>query len=383
MSEPSPFRKLMSRRLAQPPANPRQRQHPLSEVRIAHLVAIALMVLCWFGGRHAQALAVDEKNDWPTADGYLPVPPANTARFVSLGYNELAADISWASTLVYYGSSRVGKSDFRYLERFLDTIITLDPKFYRVYEWGAYAVLFRKSYATQAEFKSSVKYLERGIKEFPDNYKHYWQLGLRYWLDLKPKDDAQKRRYRTRAAYLIERAIHCPDAPAQLFTLAASMRTQLGQHERARRTLRQLILTTNDPAARKKMELRFRELVPPDKSKELAKAQKGFDAAWKKALPYAPPDLFVIMGEKPNPSIDFDKLATPRALFGSSDSDFDFMAPDDSTKPDNADESDAGANKPATTNTQDAGAKANGTKQPDASKPDGSADRVEPKKPGK
>lgn len=329
MSAINPIHQFLGRRLKPLPAEPSQPPSPLSELRFGHIAAVLLITLCWFGARQLQHNAIAERKTWPQTDGYLPIPPASTARFVSLGYNELAADVAWASTLVYYGSSHVNKSDFRYLEQFLDTIIALDPKFYRVYEWAAYAVTFRKSHATQDEYRSSVKYLERAIKEFPDRYKHYWQLGLRYWLDLEPKSDQEKQRFRNRAAYLIERAIHCDDAPPGLATLAASMRTQLGQYERARRTLRRKILTTKDPKARKKLELHFRELVPPSKSAEVKAAQKRFEQAWQDTLPYAPAELFVLIGPRPDPSIDFDRLATPRDLFGSSDADFDFLVKPD------------------------------------------------------
>lgn len=330
MATLSPIRRLLRRRLAAPASDPSQPVHPLSNVRVIHVVGLALILLCWLSGGQVRAMAVDERNDWPTTDGYIPLPPASTARFVSLGYNELAADVAWASTLVYYGSSRINKSDFRYLSQFLDTIIALDPKFYRVYEWAGYAVTFRGSRATQDEFKLSLKYLERGIQEFPDRYVHYWQAALRYWLDLEPRDEAEKLRNRNHAAYLIERAIHCRDAPPRLATLAANMRTRLGQHERAQRTLRQMILTTKDEKARARMKNLFRDLVPENKSAEIEKAQADFQRAWQANLPYVPPDLFVIIGERPDPSIDFEKLATPRDLFGSSDSDFEYLPSTDS-----------------------------------------------------
>ena len=332
MSAANRIYRVFNRRLKPLPAEPSRPPSPLSELRIGHLVAVVVIIVCWLGARQLQANALSDRKAWPRTDAYLPVPPASTARFVSLGYNELAADVAWASTMVYYGSSRIGTSDFRYLERFIDTIIALDPYFYRIYEWASYAVTFRKSRATQQEFRTSIKYLEEGIKQFPNRYRMYWQLGLRYWIDLRPKDKAEKLRNRNRAAYSIERAIHCPDAPPGLATLAASMRTQLGQYERARHTLQQMILTTTDATARKKLETRFRDLVPPSKSKEIEAAQKRFQETWQATLPYAPPDLFVLIGPKPDPSIDFDRLATPRDLFGSSASDFDYLAKPDKSQ---------------------------------------------------
>ncbi|HUH02332.1 MAG TPA: hypothetical protein VML75_10065, partial [Kofleriaceae bacterium] len=40
------------------------------------------------------------------------------------------------------------------------------------------------------------------------------------------------------------------------------------------------------------------------------------EQSWRANMPYAPPTLFFIIGERPNPVIEFDDLATDRDLFG-------------------------------------------------------------------
>jgi hypothetical protein len=281
------------------------------------IAGLLVAALCWVAALRLEARALDDRATWPAIEENTVLPPTGAAPILSLGYRELAADLMWSRLLVYYGSSRIGDSDFRYLEQFIDTVLALDPHFQRVYRWAAYSVTHRKGYATQEELALSVRYLERAMAQFPDDYEYFWLAGLRYWLDLQPQDEALRRRYRERGAELIEQAMRKPNAPPGLATLAASLRSELGQLERALADLQEMILTTDNLEAREKMVERF-ALMSDDRelADELAAARERFDAAWKAEMPYAPPTLYVIMGDEPSPVIDFEELANERDLFG-------------------------------------------------------------------
>jgi hypothetical protein len=256
------------------------------------------------------------RDEWPRYEEYVALPPAAAAPLLAMGYRELWADITWARTLVYYGSSHIGDSQFLYLDKFIDNVLALDPTFYRVYRWAAYAVTYKDQRATQAEYRASVRYLERGILAFPDQYELFWLLGIRYWLDLESDDPAERRRFRERAAHLIEQAMRKPDAPPDLATLATTMRTKLGQTERARRELLEMILTTENEAARERMLNRYGALVESTAEvDEIARAVRDLEAAWQAELPYAPASFYFLLGPPPSPAIDFGELATERDLF--------------------------------------------------------------------
>jgi hypothetical protein len=290
-------------------------------MRVALLLPLALVA--WLASQALAHRVNQERDSWPRTESYVVLPPARLAPILSLGYRELWADITWCRGLVYYGSSLTGETDLRYLETFIDNIIALDPQFKRVYRWAAYAVTFKESgkkvnvqAATQAEFESSVRYLERGIEAFPDGYELYWLAGLRYWLDLRPDDPVLRQHYKERGAELVEEAMRKKDAPKDLATLAASLRTKLGQKRRALRDLKEMVLSTDDEEARKKLLQRVGYLASTDVMDELAAARTAFDQAWQANLPAAPPDLMVILGPRPSRQIDFRKLAADRDLFG-------------------------------------------------------------------
>jgi hypothetical protein len=184
--------------------------------------------VCWLGAQAAGRLAMDERDTWPRVHEHAALLPSpGSAPLIFAGYRELAADIYWVRTLVHHGSSLAGDADFRHLEPLIDTVIALDPRFERIYKWAAYAVIFKEERATQDELLTSIRYLERGIAAFPDNYELYVIAGLRYSLDLYSEDPDEQRRFRERGAELMEEAVRTKDAPATLAELAAALRARL------------------------------------------------------------------------------------------------------------------------------------------------------------
>lgn len=279
------------------------------------LAAVVIAAVLWAGARQLGAAADQERASWPKTASTVMVPPPEVARFASLGYRELLADITWARTLVYFGSSWAGEGDLSQLEQLLDLIVALDPRFKPMYEWAAYAVVFRTGTATQAEYRSSLRYLERAMREFPDDYVYFWMAGSRYYFDLDAPDERTRHAYRERGAALIEEAMRKPNAPPDLATTAANMRSRLGQHERAIESLRQMVMITDNDEARDKMLERLR-VESPDLADEVERAAIDLTEEWQKNLPSVPLDFYILLGPPPPAVIDFRQLATPHDLFG-------------------------------------------------------------------
>jgi hypothetical protein len=273
------------------------------------VVAAAL----WLGAQGLRSEAVAARASWPRAASTVFAPPLAMVRFAP--YRELLADLLWSRLLVYYGSNWGGDGDLSQMEEFIDDLVALTPTFKPLYEWAAYAVTYRIGTANQDEFRSSIRYLEKGMEEFPDEYRYPWIAGTRYYFDLWSPDAATRRRYRERGAELIEQAMTKPKAPQDLATTAANMRSKLGQTQRALENLRQMVMSTDDEQARATMLKRLR-VADPGLADELEKAAHALQQGWLDDLPSVPLDFYLLLGEKPSPVIDFRKLATPHDLFG-------------------------------------------------------------------
>ena len=264
-------------------------------LRILATVAVLTFGATLVGAAHARLML--ERTFWPRGEARPLLLPPGAARLLSAGYNELFADLFWSRLLVYYGDGIARGTSLSDVEPLVELVNQLDPSFRRPYLWGAYATTFREKLASQAEYRSSVAILERAIVRYPDDWTLLWVLGLRYYLDLQSDDPNELRRFRERGADLVARAMRAPDAHADLPLLASSLRTKLGQTDRALRELREMVLTTTDPAAREKLLERYRALSAGAVD-ALAAAAETFERDWRAAMPYAPASLFVLVGPR-------------------------------------------------------------------------------------
>lgn len=275
------------------------------------LVALAALACAQWAVRPQ---ALEARARWPAADDSRSMLLAHAAPVLG---RELTADILWAQTIVYYGGSLLGETDQRYLEPYLDALLEVDPHYKRVYRWAAYAVIGVGGKATQEQYQSSLRYIQKARAVYPNDHLYAWMEGTLYFFDLKSDDPEIDRANKEKGAALIEKAMRMPNAPQIYTELAASFRTKLGQHERALDNLRETILTTEDPKAREVLISRLREVyLATDLAEELEQTTRELERRWRANMPYAPPTLYFIVGDRPEPVIEFDDLATDRDLFG-------------------------------------------------------------------
>ena len=126
----------------------------------------------------------------------------------------------------------------------------MDPRHKKIYEWGALAMMFANRRYSKNElpvelrnrtYLRAIELLERGEREYPRDYKFPKLAGEVYLVDLVTEDPAERRRWDEAGVALLDRAVRKPNAPASLGTWIAQLRTKLGQKERAKNELRELL----------------------------------------------------------------------------------------------------------------------------------------------
>ena len=279
-------------------------------VLVAFAAAAALYALSWHLGEGLREVRARQ----PPVEERVFLPNPESARIAAAGYSELAADVVWARTLVYYGDGMMHGFTMQDVVPLVELVNALDPYFRRPYLWGGAATVFRQPQTSQEDYRASVAILERGLKVYPHDWEMAWTLGLRYFSDLKSDDAREQRELQEIGASYIERAMRQPNAPPDLPNLAAALRSQLGQHERALRELREMILTMEDGKARDKLIERYQQLSSASQAAALRSASEGFVAAWKRDLPFAPAELYVLVGAPPPPRSPEELLETPAFL---------------------------------------------------------------------
>jgi len=239
---------------------------------------------------------------------YAPAP--DTAPLVALGYRELAADLLFLRLKGYFGGS---ESTANGIASLVEAIVALDPQYHRIYEWGARAITLAGRGVDNDAYRRAIALLEAGAQEFPDDWKLPYLEGEIYTQDLQTKDPAERRAWDERGTLLTESAIRKPNAPAEAATWAATMRTRLGQHQRAVDGLREMLLVTDDDAARARLLTKLADLESSSASElasELLDARKMFQSAWMAARPTIPASMYVLIGAPLSVRFDLGTLAT-------------------------------------------------------------------------
>ena len=279
---------------------------------IAALVAVAGIA----GARVAREAAEARSPRFYAEEPYAPAP--STAPLVTLGYRELFADLLFLRLKGYFGSEDNTATGIANL---VTAIVALDPQYYRTYEWGARAITMARRGLDNAAHLRAIEILDAGAKQFPKDWKLPYLAGEIYSQDLQTKDPAQRRAWDERGTLLTESAIRKPSAPAEAATWAATMRSRLGQHQRAVDGLREMLLVTNDDTARARLLAKLAELESGSANElavDLLDARRRFEAEWLAARPAVPATMYVLLGPRRPRRFDLGDLATGgRDLVGS------------------------------------------------------------------
>jgi hypothetical protein len=229
---------------------------------------------------------------------------------VTLGYRELVADLLFFRLKGYFGGTENTANGVASL---VEAIIALDPEHHRIHEWGARAITLASRGVDNAAYLRALAVLDAGARKFPDDWKLPYLAGEIYTQDLQTSDPAQRRAWDERGTLLTESAIRKPNAPASAATWAATMRTRLGQHQRAIDGLREMLLVTGDDNVRARLLEKLAALQDAGASElaaELLDARRAFEAAWLAARPAVPASMYVLIGGPLERGFDLADLAT-------------------------------------------------------------------------
>jgi hypothetical protein len=276
-------------------------------VRLA-ATSVLVAALALGGARIARVAAKHQAPKVISDEPYAPAP--GSAPLVALGYRELVADLLFLRLKGYFGGPENTASGVAGL---VEAIVALDPAYGRLYEWGARAITLAGRGVDNRAYLRALAVLEAGAQQFPDDWKLPYLAGEIYTQDLQTKDPAQRRAWDERGTLLTESAIRKPHAPAEAATWAATMRTRLGQHQRAVDGLREMLLVTNDDRVRERLLAKLAALedsTANEVAAEVLEARRRFETAWHTERPAVPPSMYVLLGPPLPPSFDLANLAT-------------------------------------------------------------------------
>jgi hypothetical protein len=171
----------------------------------------------------------------------LYIPSATVVKRLSLGYSGLLADIYWTRVVQYFGTKHKAKAkQYLILEPLLDMTATLDPQLLPTYEFGS-IFLAQKPPEGAGDPSAAARLVEKGIRQNPQAWRLYYDLGYIYWLELK--DPAK-------ASDAFERGSKVPGAHPWMRVMAAALAAHAGETETATYMWTNILNSTEDKELR-------------------------------------------------------------------------------------------------------------------------------------
>jgi hypothetical protein len=189
---------------------------------------------------------VERYNHRPYLYDDLYLPSGKFVEYTSLGYQQLAADLTWMSAIQYYGGYRQEHHDLAYFEGLVNIVTDLDPHFVFPYVFGAVVM----SQDLQA-WPNAVRLLRKGIQQNPTSWELPFELGFLAYVDA---NDAEM------AGRYFELAARMPGGGDRARRFAAFVYSQAGHGENSLRMWEQLLEETDEPYMRELAEHYIKKL---------------------------------------------------------------------------------------------------------------------------
>jgi hypothetical protein len=201
------------------------------------ITAGTLLVLCLLGSVGLLG-RIDRERTGATLEEVLYISSPTLLKRMSLGYDGLLADVYWTRAVQYFGDklSR-GSEHFDLLAPLLEITTTLDPQLLVAYEYGS-NFLAPKIPGGAGQPQRATKLAEFGIRNNPNQWHLYYDLGFIYYMELGDYASAEQ---------AFADGAKVPNAHQVMRIMAAKMAEHAGNIQTARLMWATTYQTTHDP----------------------------------------------------------------------------------------------------------------------------------------
>ena len=201
------------------------------------IVAGTLLIVC-LTASVLLLRSIDRQRTGATLEEVLYISSPTLLKRMSLGYEGLLADVYWTRAVQYFGDKLTRGSDhFDLLAPLLEITTTLDPHLMVAYEYGS-NFLAPPIPGGAGQPERAIKLVEFGIRNNPDQWHLYYDLGFIYYMELADYDKAEK---------AFADGAKLPKTHQIMPLMAAKMAEHAGNIETARLMWITTYQTTRDP----------------------------------------------------------------------------------------------------------------------------------------
>jgi len=272
----------------------------MSISRRTTVTASLLLVICLVGS----ALLLhhlDHIRRRATLEEVLYVSSPKVLKRLSLGYDGLLADVYWTRAVQYFGNRHHADSgSYDLLAPMLEITTALDPHLTVAYEFGA-SFLAPKPPNGAGMPDRAIQLVEYGIRNNPNEWQLYYELGFIYYMELK---DYPK------AADAFARGSRLPNTNPYLKVLAGQMAEHAGDIATARMMWNTAYQTTPDSSIRANAAAHLRALQVDEDVTALEK----LTLAYKENTGHFPPSFSELQVAGMLRGVPLDPLGLPYKL---------------------------------------------------------------------
>jgi tetratricopeptide (TPR) repeat protein len=244
---------------------------------------------------------VDRARPAATLTEVLYLPSPKVLKHLSLGYEGLLADIYWTRAVQYFGAKHYeGASHYDLLAPLLEITTALDPHLVVAYEFGS-TFLAPKPPNGAGMPERAIALAEFGIRNNPNEWRLYYDLGFIYYTDVKDY---------AKAADAFARGSRVPNAHPFLKLLAAQMAEHAGEIQTARMLWQATYETSEDRDIRANATAHLRALLVDETVPKLESVVEVFQ----RRTGHLPASFVEIAKAGMLPGIPLDPLGVPYAL---------------------------------------------------------------------
>ena len=182
---------------------------------------------------------LDQVRTGATLEEILYIPSPKALKRMSLGYTGLAADVYWTRAVQYFGNKHhLGARNYDLLAPLLEITTFLDPQLVVAYEYGSNFLAPAPPNGAGMP-RRAIDLQEYGIRNNPNEWRLYYQLGFIYYMDLQDYKGATE-------AFV--RGTKVPNAHPFLKLMAGQMAEHAGDLQTARMMWTATYQTTTEQA---------------------------------------------------------------------------------------------------------------------------------------
>ncbi|HSF19190.1 MAG TPA: hypothetical protein VLK65_26925 [Vicinamibacteria bacterium] len=232
-------------------------------------VARVLLISALFFAVYLIQIRIDDSfGEYRVTEEILYIESGETFKKMTLGFENLIADLYWLRTVQYYGGKRlqVTNKDYALLEPLLRITTDLDPDFKIAYTYGS--TFLSEPFPSGAGLPiKGIELVDRGIANHPDYWRFYLDKGFIYFWYLK---DYHK------AAEIFLEGSKIEGAPYWMVATASRTLTKGGEREVARELWRYLYETAGTDQQRENAAVHLRQLDALDQIDILRETVRRF-----------------------------------------------------------------------------------------------------------